>query len=82
MKKLANGNYELTRDELKVYLEGYHKNKALEHGGVDNWDWYGDSLYDYCEDERKETGNEDYDIENLVKDIIDNLEKENLWNEK
>ena len=23
MKKLANGNYELTRDELKVYLEGY-----------------------------------------------------------
>ena len=78
MKKLANGNYELTRDELKVYLEGYHKNKALEYGGVDNWDWYGDSLCDYCEDERKETGNEDYDIENLVKDIIDNLEKENL----
>ena len=38
MKKLANGNYELTRDELKVYLEGYHKNKALEYGGVDNWD--------------------------------------------
>ena len=48
MKKLANGNYELTRDELEVYLEGYHKNEALECWGVDIWDWYGDSLYDYC----------------------------------
>ena len=82
MKKLSNGNYELTRKELKKYLEGYYKNKALERGGVDNWDWYGDSLYDYCEDKRKETGNKDYDIEDLVKDTIDNLEKENLWNGK
>lgn len=20
---------------------------VLEHGGVDNWTWYGDSIYDY-----------------------------------
>lgn len=33
MKKLANGNYELTRDELKVYLEGYHKKQGFRIWG-------------------------------------------------
>lgn len=82
MKKLANGNYELTRDELEVYLEGYYKNEALECGGVDNWDWYCESYNEYLKEYREKKGTDEYYMEDLVKDEINELdksqEKENL----
>ena len=37
MKKLANGNYELTRGELKEFLDHYHRYRALISGiGIAN----------------------------------------------
>lgn len=69
MKRLENGNYELTENELKKYLTGYYTNEALEWGGVDNWEWYGESMDNYLEEKREENG-EEYYIEDLIEDEI------------
>ena len=50
--------------ELKEYLslkEAELKLIRLENGGVDNWQWYGDSLYPKGEPE--------------IDDLIDEIEK-------
>ena len=41
--------YILTETQLISLLADYHKLTALENGGVDNWDWYGQSLSDYLD---------------------------------
>ena len=40
--------YKVHEDELRELLIGYHTNAALEIGGVDNWEWAGESISDYC----------------------------------
>ena len=75
MKKLENGNYELTESELEEYLKGYYTNEALEAGGVDSWEWYGETMDDYLESSRDKKG-EEYYIEDLVNDIINKLKEE------
>ena len=75
MKKLENGNYELTESELKEYLKGYYTNEALEAGGADNWEWYEEAMDDYLESSRDKKG-EEYYIEDLVNDIINKLKEE------
>lgn len=57
MKKLANGNYELTRKELKEFRECYHSYRALRFGGVDNWDWYDESYDEYLKKYRRRKRN-------------------------
>lgn len=42
--------------ELIAILEAANKYWALEGGGVDNWDWYSDSLHDYLENWISESG--------------------------
>ena len=75
MKKIKNGNYELTESELKEYLKGYYTNEAFEAGGVDNWEWYGEAMDDYLESSRDKKG-EEYYIEDFVNDIINDLKEE------
>lgn len=38
----------ISKEELRELLEAYHTLQALECGGVDNWDWCGESISDYC----------------------------------
>ena len=46
--------------KLLDLLEAYFKLAALESGGVDNWEWYGDSLCQYLqEDEMNKTQDDD-----------------------
>ena len=45
--------YAVEEAELKDLLKAYHKLSALEGGGVDNWSWYGDSLYHYLDEYAK-----------------------------
>lgn len=75
MKKLENGNYELTESELKEYLKGYYISEALEAGGVENWEWFGEAMDGYLESsgDKKE---EEYYFEDLVNDIINKLKEE------
>ena len=39
--------YIIKESELLELLEANLRLAALENGGVDNWEWYGDSLCDY-----------------------------------
>lgn len=57
--------------KLLVLLEAYFKLAALESGGVDNWEWYGDSLCQYLqEDEMNKTQDEDYDFRDMAENYM------------
>ena len=63
--------------KLLAVLEAYFKLAALESGGVDNWEWYGDSLCQYLqEDEMNRPQDDDYDF----RDMAENYMK--FWIEK
>lgn len=42
-------NYYISEIELLELLTAYHKQAALENGGVDNWEWHDYSVMDYLE---------------------------------
>ena len=42
--------YIISRGELLELLEAQYRLAALERGGVDNWQWYGESLSDFLTD--------------------------------
>lgn len=42
--------YIISRGELLELLEAQYRLAALEHGGVDNWQWYGESNCDFLKD--------------------------------
>ena len=57
--------------KLLDLLEAYFKLAALESGGVDNWEWYGDSLCQYLqEDEMNKTQDEDYDFRDMAENYM------------
>ena len=57
--------------KLLDLLEAYFKLAALESGGVDNWEWYGDSLCQYLqEDEINKTQNDDYDFRDMAENYM------------
>lgn len=50
---IANNNGEkiITKEEYEKLIERDNILAALEQGGVDNWEWYGESLSQYFDDE-------------------------------
>ena len=48
--------YVVYENELKELIHDSLKLMALENGGVDNWEWYGDSLNDFL----NSNGEEDF----------------------
>ena len=54
IKKLKNGNYEITREYLEELLESDFKLNALSNGGVDNWEYYEEAMEDFDYDEVEE----------------------------
>ena len=38
----------IPKQQLRELLEAYHRLQALECGDVDNWEWYGESMKNYC----------------------------------
>lgn len=51
IKKLKNGNYEITREYLEELLESDFKLNALINGGVDNWEHFDEAMEDFNIDE-------------------------------
>lgn len=41
----------IPQDEYNKLLKAQHKLQLLEADGVDNWEWYDDSLASYYEEE-------------------------------
>ena len=57
--------------KLLALLEAYFKLAALESGGVDNWEWYGDSLCQYLqEDEMNRPQDDDYDFRDMAENYM------------
>lgn len=46
--------YQVPEDQLIELLENQMLCNALQAGGVDNWDWYGESISDFIEEEKQE----------------------------
>ena len=57
-------NYIVSEDLLKYLLISNYKLQALNYGGVDNWEWYGEALWDFL-DERKANGFEELALEHI-----------------
>ena len=55
---VASNMVMITKEELIELLESYYTLTALEYGGVDNWEWCGESssnfLNNYWEENRAE----------------------------
>ena len=57
--------------KLLDLLEAYFKFAALESGGVDNWEWYGDSLCRYLqEDEMNRPQDDAYDFRDMAENYM------------
>lgn len=54
IKKLKNGNFEITREYLEELLESDFKLNALINGGVDDWEFYDEAMEDFDYEEVEE----------------------------
>ena len=48
--KIQDLNKTISKKEYEELLDRDRKSTALEHGGVDNWEWYGESLSQYYDE--------------------------------
>ena len=44
IKKLKNGNYEITREYLEYLVESDFKLNTLINSGVDDWEFYDEAM--------------------------------------
>ena len=58
--------YRIAEDELRELLYAAHYAWALENGGVDNWEWNGESVNDYLDAYNTANGTQCEDIEDIV----------------
>lgn len=56
--------------KLLNLLEAYFKLAALESGGVDNWEWYGDSLCQYLQEDEMSKTQDDYDFKDMAENYM------------
>lgn len=47
IKKLENGNFEITREYLEELLESDFKLNALINGGMIDWEFYDEAMEDF-----------------------------------
>ena len=64
--------YLIEKSKLETLVRNALLYEALDCGGVDNWEWCGDSISDFCEN------NEVDDIEELVEDVMNEFNKHNI----
>ena len=73
MKKRSDGKCILNEEEIRGLLLDSFTLAALEYGGVDNWEWYGEAFNSYCEDEFNDPS---YNLEDAVEERLKKAEKE------
>ncbi len=50
IKKLENGNYEITREYLEELLKSHYMFQALQGAKIDKWEFYYDARRNYLEE--------------------------------
>ena len=78
--------YLIEENRLKELLESEARLDALEWGGVDNWEWYGESLSQYLDEYCQWNGINRirYDFDKLAEEDLSNYmeyKKEEKGNE-
>lgn len=78
--------YLIEENRLKELLESEARLDALEWGGVDNWEWYGESLSQYLDEYCQWNGinRTRYDFDKLAEEDLSNYmeyKKEEKGNE-
>lgn len=68
--------YEVNEEDLKNLLYQAHKLTALESGGVDNWSWYGESIFEFCKKVKEEIPALKDEPEVYLEDIADEALKQ------
>ena len=51
--RIQGGSHTISKEEYEELLDRDRKLSALEAGGVDNWEWYGESLSQYYDEEEE-----------------------------
>ena len=64
--------YKIPENRLRDFIESEEILTALQDGGVDNWSWYGESLYDYYKAYSDENNLEEYPPDLEIETIVDN----------
>lgn len=72
IKKLSDGNYIISEDTLKEFMESSAKLDALEISGVDNWEFYDERWDTFFAEERTE--NPDYSVEDYVREWLESID--------
>lgn len=70
--------YKVEEKDLLDMLEAYERLAALEESGVDNWEWYGDSLTDrliFLGEEYGVSDKKDFYFEDVAKIQLKNYEE-------
>ena len=69
--------YLVKKSKLVSLVAAYYKLVVLENSGVDNWEWYGDSLESYLDAVREEWGPsaDDVDFETVAEVDLDRFGK-------
>lgn len=76
---MKDKKYIISEKDLRDLLYYYNKGLALESGGVDNWEWYGESISDYVNNFRRENDipydddEEEFYLEDIVEICIKNF---------
>ena len=75
--------YKISEDQLKSFIESEEILTALQSGGVDNWSWYGESLYNYYKEYADENNLKEYPPDLGIEAIVDNeIKKYEALNEE
>ena len=75
--------YKISEDQLKSFIESEEILTALQSGGVDNWSWYGESLYNYYKEYTDENNLKEYPPDLGIEAIVDNeIKKYEALNEE
>ena len=67
--------FKLSEDELRDLLKSAYLAWALEAGGVDNWEWAGDSVQDFIDDYNRTANFYCETIEDMVDNDINSYEE-------
>ena len=64
----------MNKDRMKELIRAEKKLRALEHGGVDNWEFYDESMKRYREEIQEEEDKENF-ITELLETISGHIEE-------
>lgn len=75
---MAKKFYKVSEKELKVFINCKNRLEALECGGVDNWEYYGESIHEYVKDYKEENNipkEEEFYLYDITDEEIKNYEE-------